>query len=74
MRDERIYLRLERRGNFIHHFISPDGEKWIDDFNVGLGNLPKKLKVGLAAYSTSTEPFKATFDQFKLTRGQKKKK
>jgi regulation of enolase protein 1 (concanavalin A-like superfamily) len=36
--------------------------------------LHDKIKVGLAACSTSTEPFKVRFDQFKLTRGQKKSK
>lgn len=73
-KEEHMYLRLERRGEFIYHFISPDGEKWIDDFNVGpFENLPRKIKAGLAAHSTSTEPFKATFDQFKLIQGQKKK-
>jgi regulation of enolase protein 1 (concanavalin A-like superfamily) len=35
-------------------------------------NFPRKIKVGLAAYSTSTEPFKVRFDQIKLARGKKK--
>lgn len=68
-----IYLRLERRKDVIYHFISFDGENWVDDFNVGpIEDLPRKVKVGLAACSTSTEPFKATFDQFKLIRSRKK--
>jgi len=37
-------------------------------WSIQWGNFPRKLKVGLAAYSTSTEPFKVRFDQFKLIR------
>jgi hypothetical protein len=69
---EHIYLGLERQGHTIYPFLSPDGKKWDRNFNVELPALPAKLKVGLAAYSTSTEPFQSTFDQFKLIRGSKK--
>lgn len=80
---ERIHLRLDRRGNSIYRFLSPDGTGWyagsdmrpgIGTSSVALSDLPGKLKVGLAAYSNSTEPFKVRFDQFKLIRGQKKGK
>lgn len=37
-------------------------------------NFPRRIKVGLAAYSTSKEPFKVRFDQFKLTLGGEKSK
>lgn len=84
-KEERIYLRLDRRGNAIYRFLSPDGEKWYAGsdtrdgtiertISVEFSALPAKLKVGLAAYSTSTEPFKVLFDQFKLIREQKKSK
>lgn len=73
---EPIYLRLERNGRFLRLLSSPDGEKWEALFNimknVEIGHLPAKVKVGLAAYSTSTEPFKVRFDQFKLIRKRKK--
>jgi hypothetical protein len=81
--EERIYLRLDRRGNSIYQFLSPDGEKWYagssktpgeGTISVDFSTLPAKLKVGLAAYSTSTEPFKVRFDQFKLIRGRKESK
>jgi hypothetical protein len=36
--------------------------------------VPAKGKVGLAAYSTSTEPAKVIFDQIKVARGGKKNK
>ncbi len=83
--EECIYLRLDRRGNSIYRFLSPDGRKWYAGSDTRDGTLdrtvyvefsalPAKLKVGLAAYSTSTEPFKVRFDQFKLIRRQKKNK
>lgn len=66
------YLKLERQGGDLTFSISLDGEKW-----KGLGvtvGIREKLKVGLAAYSTSTEPSKVRFDQLKLKRGKKKER
>ena len=70
---EQAYLKLERRGLYFRAFLSPDGEKW-GPITGPFGTLGRpKLKVGLAAYSTSAEPSKVRFDQFKLTRlGPKK--
>ncbi len=65
------YLRLERRDGDLCDYISSDGEKW-----KGLGmivGIREKLKVGLAAYSSSTDPSKVQFDRFKLTQDRKKK-
>jgi regulation of enolase protein 1 (concanavalin A-like superfamily) len=74
-KEERIYLRFERKGNGFREAISPDGKTWTTHVSMtGFLNLPRKLKVGLAAYSTSTEPFKVRFDQFKLIRGGEKNK
>lgn len=67
-----VYLNLERRGNFIYEAYSPDGKNWTYDIKVKVKDLPEKVEVGLAAYSTSTEPFKVRFDQFKLFRGERK--
>jgi hypothetical protein len=72
--EERIYLRFEREGNCVRKVYSLDGERRYPTITVDCKTLPNKLKVGLAAYSTSTEPFKVRFDQFKLTRNQKKSK
>jgi regulation of enolase protein 1 (concanavalin A-like superfamily) len=73
--EDQIYLRFERQGHCIREAISRDGKTWISNISwedsQGLRN---KFKLGLAAYSTSTEPFKVRFDQFKLTQGQKKSK
>lgn len=65
------YLRLDHRvGGWSSFYISPDGEKWTRlEY---LPSVPAKGKVGLAAYSTSTEPSKVRFDQIKLARGKKK--
>lgn len=70
--EEHIYLKLERRGHFIYEAISPDGEEWSYQFRVEDHDLPAKVKVGLAACSTSTEPFKPHFDNFKLQLGRAK--
>jgi hypothetical protein len=71
---EYAYLRLAQqdKDKWIDFFISPDGEKW-----TRLGSdsgLPTKFKLGLAAYSTSTEPSKVRFDQLWLTRGKRNKR
>ncbi len=66
------YLRLEQRGNWITFFISPDGKKWTQ-LSSHSGQ-PTKFKLGLAAYSTSTDPSKFRFDQLKLTRGKRNSK
>lgn len=65
------HLRLEHRDGDFYFFISPDGEKWTQ--LVFRSGPPKKLKLGLAAYSTSSEPSRVRFDQLRLSRGKKKK-
>lgn len=72
--EEHIYLRFERQANCIRIVISPDGKTWDRHQSWETMNLPNSFKVGLAAYSTSSEPFKVRFDQFKLTHGGEKKK
>lgn len=72
---EQAYLKLERRGKILYPSLSPDGEKWtLLVGGRGLQKLPAKLKVGLAVYSTSTEPSKVRFDHLKVTRGKKHKR
>jgi hypothetical protein len=64
------FLRLVRRGEELTMAYSQDGEKWTPTralrFSGGL-KLPRKLKVGVYAESTAPGPFKAVFDQFRLT-------
>jgi regulation of enolase protein 1 (concanavalin A-like superfamily) len=70
---EYAYLRLDHRaGGWSSFFISPDGKKWTRlEY---LPSVPAKGKIGLAAYSTSTEPSKVRFDQLKLAWDKKKSK
>jgi hypothetical protein len=65
-----VYLRLEQRGQWLAFSIAPDGERWTE--LTSQPKLPAKSKVGLAAFSTSSEPSKVLFDKLKLTRGRKK--
>jgi RNA polymerase sigma factor (sigma-70 family) len=67
------YLRLERKGDQVLGSYSQDGKEWtsLDPLEV---TLPARLKVGIAAVSTSAEPFKPRFDAFKLTVSGDKKK
>ncbi|HEY7311197.1 MAG TPA: trypsin-like peptidase domain-containing protein [Gemmataceae bacterium] len=64
-KDGDCYLRLERKGSRIFGAISDNGAAWkqlkpIDTV------WPSKLKVGLMAISTSSEPFAVKFEQFDL--------
>ncbi|HEY7328127.1 MAG TPA: hypothetical protein VH592_10825 [Gemmataceae bacterium] len=71
---EYVYLRLIRKGFLLDYSISPDGKSWVSIGGINLLGLPSKLTVGLAAYSTSTDPSKIRFDQLKLTQGKKKER
>lgn len=71
---EHVYIRLKRHGEALLCDISPDGNSWVSIGGGNLLGLPSKLKVGLAAFSTSTDPSKVRFDQIKLTREKKKSK
>ncbi|HEY7328841.1 MAG TPA: DUF1349 domain-containing protein [Gemmataceae bacterium] len=75
------YLRLERKGSQILGAFSGDGATWkqlksIDTVSPSKLNIPSyirtdnvwpnKLRVGLAAISTSSDPFSVKFEQFDL--------
>jgi hypothetical protein len=60
------YLRLERTGDKIRASLSHDGTKW-DEVKTFTAELPKKVKVGVAALNTSKKPFTVEFEDFKLT-------
>jgi regulation of enolase protein 1 (concanavalin A-like superfamily) len=59
------YLRLERRGSRLRGAVSTDGTrwKWLQPIDTVW---PAKLKVGLAAINSSTEPFTMKFEEFNL--------
>lgn len=71
---EYVYLRLMRKGALLDYSISPDGKSWVMGGGLNLLSLPSKIKVGLVAFTTSTEPSKVRFDQLKLSHGKKKAK
>jgi hypothetical protein len=76
-----VYLRLKREdkqglkreSRQVGFSISPDGVKWTELRGNAWDGRPKKIKVGLAAYTTSSEPSSVRFDQIKLWRGKQKK-
>jgi hypothetical protein len=59
------YLRLAREGKQIQASVSSDGKEW-QMLKPLESQLPDRLKVGVVAINTSTEPFSATFSEFKL--------
>jgi hypothetical protein len=71
---EHVYMRLARQGESLLCDISPDGKSWVSIGGGNLSGLPSKLQVGLAAFSTSTEPSKVRFDQLKISRNKKEGK
>jgi WD40 repeat protein/regulation of enolase protein 1 (concanavalin A-like superfamily) len=63
------YLRMERRGNTLAGLHSVDGHAWTQLKRLEI-DLPAKVKVGVAAISTSaSSPFAPTFDSFGLKQG-----
>ena len=63
--DHDAYLRLERRGDRVFGSVSSDGVRW-QSFDPYFVNLHAELKLGVVAINTSTEPFKAEFDEFEV--------
>jgi regulation of enolase protein 1 (concanavalin A-like superfamily) len=64
------WLRLQRKGDRLLASASEDGKKWTDLKPLEV-KLPAKLKLGVAAGTTSTEAFSPRYDLFKLTRGKR---
>ncbi|MGC1272937.1 MAG: DUF1349 domain-containing protein [Planctomycetaceae bacterium] len=58
-----LHLRLERRGDRVLGSISPDGLSW-KAFDALEVELPAKVRVGVAAINSASEPFKAEFKDF----------
>lgn len=68
-----LYLRMKQGEKRITFFMSPDGEKWTKLISCA-PTLPAKSKVGLAAYTTSTQPSKVRFDRLKFTPSTKQER
>ncbi len=65
LKGEAAYLRLERKGDSLLASVSEDGKEWKQLPALEL-KLPAKLKLGVTANSTCTEPFSPHFDRFEL--------
>jgi regulation of enolase protein 1 (concanavalin A-like superfamily) len=63
------YLRIERRGDKMLGSISGNGMKWIELPPIDIV-LPRKIKLGVDAISTSSRPFAPIFDHFRFKKGQ----
>lgn len=67
---ESTYLRIERRGNKFTAFVSHDDKEW-KRVNHRLVDLPSKLKVGVSALNTSSDPMTVTFEALQITKPPK---
>jgi regulation of enolase protein 1 (concanavalin A-like superfamily) len=59
-----VFLRLERRGNQVSGFSSPDGVQWQPLMSTQF--LPDHARVGVSAVNTASAPFAVRFEGFKL--------
>jgi regulation of enolase protein 1 (concanavalin A-like superfamily) len=59
------WVRMERKGSRIHGSISFDGKTW-KDLKPMQTVWPAKLKVGVAATSSSSLPFKVVFEEYQF--------
>jgi len=64
------HLRLERKGDKVYGWVSEDGKKWTE-LKALEPKLPAKVKLGVAAGTTSTDPFSPRYDLFKLRKGKR---
>jgi hypothetical protein len=66
LEEKETYLRLERKGDKVLGSVSEDGKTWHALNPIDL-KLPRKVKLGVAAGTTSTDTFSPRYDGFKLT-------
>ncbi len=59
-----VYLRLERRGQLVSGFSSPDGTRWQPLMSAQFE--PEHARVGVAAVNTASAPFVVRFEGFKV--------
>ena len=65
MKGKEARLRLERKGDKLLAAVSEDGKEWFDLPPIEV-KLPAKVKLGVTANSTCTEPFAPHFERFRL--------
>ncbi len=59
------YLRLERKGGRVIASVSDNGLRWTPMEPITV-KLPKRVKLGVAAVNTSTDPFKVEFSEWEV--------
>ena len=68
LKDQPTDLRLDRRGARIMASFSQDGTRSWRAFEEKTVDLPRKLKVGVAAVNGTTSPFTVTLEDFKISK------
>jgi regulation of enolase protein 1 (concanavalin A-like superfamily) len=63
--EKHTHLRLRRKGDRLLGAVSEDGKDWTELSPLEV-KLPAKVKLGVAACTTSSEPFAPHFDRFRL--------
>ena len=64
-RGDATWFKLERKGGTVTAHCSHDGKEWVATRVVDT-ELPKKLRIGVAALNTSDVPFVADFTELKI--------
>jgi regulation of enolase protein 1 (concanavalin A-like superfamily) len=68
LKDQPTDLRLERRGNRIVASFSQDGARTWKAFGEKTVDLPRKVKVGVAAVQGTNSPFSVTLEDLKISK------
>jgi regulation of enolase protein 1 (concanavalin A-like superfamily) len=63
--DQDTFLRLERRGGKVLAAVSQDGVRWESLEPIAV-EFPGRIRLGVDAINTSTEPFKAEFSEWEV--------
>ncbi len=60
-----VYLRLQRRGGRVNAWVSLEGRNWqaLKPIDV---NWPPRVKVGISAINSNSEPFSLSFEEFSV--------
>jgi hypothetical protein len=66
---ESTWFQLERKGAKVTARLSHDGKEWTVAQEVD-AELPKKVRIGVAAINTSDTPFTVEFREFKVAAGR----
>jgi regulation of enolase protein 1 (concanavalin A-like superfamily) len=65
--EQDTYLRMERSGNQVRGWVSPNGRKWtrLEPLEA---TFPAKVRVGIAAVNAAREPLSVRFEDFQVGR------